>query len=395
MKKNIKVLFITPYYYPNLKGGSERSLKLLAEGLAKEGLDINVLSFDGKNDMKREKFFGVKVIRVKSPDWKPNTLALNLELNKYKNLIKEESPDAIHVYNTWQIPAALKLKKYAKVVATLNNYYPLIAISYTRDNLVESGNLFFYRIFTSTYKTLEGNFIKRFFLALFYTIYGKIYITPKSKKLDAYIAYVKSIKKIYEKAGFDGRKIYVIRSPFEFKKIPKINIKRKNNIVLYVGGALESKGFYDLMKAIKLIKNSEIEFRIAGVNREDPLIRKIIDSRIKFLGKLNEKELKKQYLESSVLVHPAIWPEPFSRVWMEALNYEIPIISSDNPVALDVLKGAAIFYKRKNPQELAKKITEFLSGKLRINKKDYLQAKKRIFSQDPVKEMIKFYRNLK
>ena len=46
----MRVLFVTPLYYPNLKGGSERSLKILAEGMVKKGDGVSVLSFD--NDKK-------------------------------------------------------------------------------------------------------------------------------------------------------------------------------------------------------------------------------------------------------------------------------------------------------------------------------------------------------
>lgn len=394
--KKLKILFITPAYYPNLIGGSERSLKILAEGLVKRGIDIVVFSFDGDKKISYENYNGVKIVRFKKPRFKPKTVALNISLLLKKKYVKREKPDIIHVYNTWQIPAASFLRRYTKIVATLNNYYPIIAIGYTRDNLIETGDLSFNKIFNSIYKTLSGNFLKKLLLSLFYTLYGKIYITPKSKKLDAYIAYAKGIKKIYEMAGFDRKKIKIIRSPFEIPKKINIEVKRKKNIVLYVGGALESKGFYDLMTAIKTIKNKDIEFRIAGVEKNNPIVKNFLtDKRIKFLGKLNEIELAKQYLEANILVHPSIWPEPFSRVWLEALNYNVPIISADNPVALEVLKGAAIFYRRKHPAELAKKIQEFLEDKLKINRKNYLETKKKIFSQNPIKEMIEFYKKLK
>ena len=45
----MKVLFITPAYYPNLRGGSERSLKIITEGLKQKGINVTVLSFDAKN----------------------------------------------------------------------------------------------------------------------------------------------------------------------------------------------------------------------------------------------------------------------------------------------------------------------------------------------------------
>ena len=232
----MRVLFITPYYYPNLKGGSERSLQILAEGLAKKGLDVSVMSFDG---FKKKIFFefinGVRVIRIKKPSWRPLTLALNISLLRNNFIIKKEKPDIIHIYNTWQIPAGYFLKRYAKVIATLNNYYPLIATSYTKDNLVERGELSFFKILKGIFKTFNGNLITRFLMALFYSIYTKIIEYP-SKNLDAYIAYADAVKRIYVLGGFDKDKIKVIPNPSEneYGKLIDRPIKRMKKVVLYV-----------------------------------------------------------------------------------------------------------------------------------------------------------------
>ena len=48
--EKIKILYISPAYYPNIIGGSERSVKMLAEGIAEDDrFECFVLSFDGKS----------------------------------------------------------------------------------------------------------------------------------------------------------------------------------------------------------------------------------------------------------------------------------------------------------------------------------------------------------
>ena len=39
----MKILILNNYYYPNMEGGAEYSVKLLAEALVKIGIDVNVL----------------------------------------------------------------------------------------------------------------------------------------------------------------------------------------------------------------------------------------------------------------------------------------------------------------------------------------------------------------
>src|SRR3989344_4516166 len=375
----MKVLFITPAYYPNLKVGSERSLQMITEGLAKKKIDVVVLSFDNnKKEVTREEYNRVKVIRVKKVKIGPNTLAHNISLLKYKYIVKEERPDIIHVYNTWHIPAASKLISIAPVMATLNNYYPIIATAYTKDNIIEKSNHTNLEVFFSIKNTLDGNIIKRYALATFYTIYS-IFIRKKSRKIDKYIVYADSIGKLYQRWCFDKEKFTTISSPFELDKEAKKS-RRDKNTVLYVGGPYEAKGFYELLEAAKILKDEKIKFFFVGI-KEVPMrahnIVKKNNLHVEFIGKLDHDKLFQYYAKCTVLVHPSLWPEPFSRVWIEALQNNIPIISADNPTALEILKGGAAFYKRGNQKELAKRIKEFIDGKIKI---DASKTKKRVLS---------------
>ena len=43
----MKILILNMFYYPNLIGGAEHSVKLLAEHLAAKGHKVSVLTMDG------------------------------------------------------------------------------------------------------------------------------------------------------------------------------------------------------------------------------------------------------------------------------------------------------------------------------------------------------------
>ena len=46
-----RILLINTYYFPNGKGGAERSTKILAESLAKLGYKVFVITTSRRNDM--------------------------------------------------------------------------------------------------------------------------------------------------------------------------------------------------------------------------------------------------------------------------------------------------------------------------------------------------------
>jgi len=392
-RENMKIVLITPCYYPNLSGGSERSLKMLAEGFVKKGLKVSVLSFDGIERKKIERLNEVKVIRVKKLNLKPNTFYLNVSLLLNKNIVKKERPDIIHVYNTWHMPGSFFLRKYSPVVATLNNCFPICPLSHTLNNIVEKDKITFFSMFREIFISFEGNLLVRFLAAIGYSVYDLI-ISLFSKKLDAYIAYSKAIKKIYITKGFSEDKIQVISNIFEQKERKKENIKRKKNVVLYVGGLSKAKGVFDLIESFKLIKNKKIQLRMIGdgvLKTELQNIVKKYNLNVKFSGKLELDEIKKHYRESSVLVHPSLCTEAFSRVWIEALEENIPIISSDNPVAKEELKDGVVFYRRGHPEELANRIEDVVKGKIKMNT---AKTKERIFSQNPLEKMILLYKKI-
>ena len=60
LPKRMRILFVTKDYYPNISGGGEISLKLLAESLVKGGHKITVIAFDGN---KKEVINNVEIIR--------------------------------------------------------------------------------------------------------------------------------------------------------------------------------------------------------------------------------------------------------------------------------------------------------------------------------------------
>ncbi len=79
-----------------------------------------------------------------------------------------------------------------------------------------------------------------------------------------------------------------------------------------------------------------------------------------YILKKNYNELSSYYKNALVLVHPSEWPEPFSRVWLEAIQNNLPIISSDNKSAIEIFSNKIYYYESSNYQSLKIVLTEFL-----------------------------------
>ena len=60
----MKILIVNTFYYPNMIGGTENSVKILAEKLHEYGNEVAIYSADGEtNNLKIEEINGVKVYR--------------------------------------------------------------------------------------------------------------------------------------------------------------------------------------------------------------------------------------------------------------------------------------------------------------------------------------------
>jgi len=71
----------------------------------------------------------------------------------------------------------------------------------------------------------------------------------------------------------------------------------------------------------------------------------------------------KLYALADVVVHPAVWPEPFSRVPLEAAAFAKPVIGTrigGTPEAVDD-KSTGLLVERSDPDALARAIEDLLA----------------------------------
>ena len=172
----MKVLIITPRYPPTFHGGGEISLKLLAENLKKNNIEVTVLSFDGN---KEDTINDVKIIRkylsVKSSFFKKLKMMLHIKkISKEYNLI--------HAYNIffYEYLGLLSIFFTINIVGTLNNL-PEISLGETKN----------------PFKRLKRKFFNNIRLGLI-------------RNLHCLICLSETLKQEYLKKGFNDEKLIVI-----------------------------------------------------------------------------------------------------------------------------------------------------------------------------------------
>lgn len=134
-------------------------------------------------------------------------------------------------------------------------------------------------------------------------------------------------------------KITVIGSGYNGDVFYNKNTIKNNNIkkVIYAGKICEKKGVLSLLKSVEMI-NAKYEFELllaGGYSDENEYenINNVAESspvEVKFLGKLNQRELADYFNESDVFVLPSFF-EGLPLVLIEALACGLKTVSTDLP----------------------------------------------------------------
>ena len=109
----------------------------------------------------------------------------------------------------------------------------------------------------------------------------------------------------------------------------KINLKKKKKHILFVGKLNKSKGYHIFVSVIKKILDKHKSWSAYTIGSEPREKIFVSHNRLKHLGWLSYKDTLKHLKESSIVISPSTWNEPFGRVVNEATLCGNATISSN------------------------------------------------------------------
>lgn len=362
----MKILIVNTFYYPNMQGGAEHSVKLLAENLVIDGNEVAVYCGDSRKGEKTVEYInGVTVYRCATGKFdlykysydKKNVTKVEKITQKlrcyynpdaerdFEEICDDFKPEVVHTNTIYGIPWTVWKIAHQRGIQVVHTI---------RDTAIVS---------PFQYGHKENKWIVKAHRA---------YMIAISKYVDAVTAPSKYTLNSALSIGAFGTsrvKNRVFNSvQIDYDLLHKMIIDRKNRTsrkvkFLYAGRLIDTKGIRQMIEAFSKFENVNCELRICGTGelRDYIKTKSESDNRIIYCGKLSSEELATQYKECDVLIFPSIWPEPFGRVFIEGNMYGMPVIAGNCggiPEIYEVTHGGSLC-DCENIDELARSILDY------------------------------------
>lgn len=355
----MRVLINNPFFYPNMKGGAEQSVKLLAEGLVNDGHDVAIYCVDSQTGkMEHEEYNGVKVYRgsthkfdiyrfsyekkaigkiekvqQKLRSWSNKECVKDFEL-----VCKDFKPDIVHSNGTYGMSQLVWKKAYQlgiPVIHTIRDTGIVSPVQYGH----KAGTLL---------KLLHR--YKTFYTTQFVTgVTAPSNYTLRTSLVNGYFRNAKVKECIFNSVQIDRATMERIITQKRERNDKKIKF-------MYAGRLVYFKGIEHMIQAFEQMKNKNCELHICGEGEMEQFVKEWEerDPRIVTHGKLNNQQLANVYDDCDVLLVPSFWPEPFGRVLIEGNLHGLPVIAGNcggMPEIINITHGGMV-YEPGNVKEL-------------------------------------------
>ena len=412
--KTKKILLVTEYYPPVIYGGGEIGAQVLAQGLQKKGHGVTVLTSRAPEKKAEENEGGIHVLRVLKTG-NPKTLVGNITRRLFfsrsvkkniKQLDTQEHFDVIHFLNNTSIVDLGEHNK--KTVATINSY----------NALCPKANLFYQEKMPCTSCSPGkyvgcitcSNYVGKVYLPWFlkynplfwlwnYTSYVRQ--RERLRRVGKKIVFNKYTAVLMQRLGMKQVRVLPnLAMPNHLSVVKRKTKKQKQLTVAYIGSLEKMKGIADILKAYALLKQKKEDVRIifAGSGRYELVLRPLSqhDANIVFKGPLSHDEVQKLYAEIDAVLIPSRWPEPFSRVLLEAYYHSVPVIATavggNKDYVVDGTTGYLVSLER-TAEEIASAITKLKKRKqcASLGKQARAYYEKNLAPEETLKKIEELY----
>lgn len=315
----MRILLINTFYYPNIIGGTENSIKILCENLINHGHQVAVYTVDRNINNKRyEEINGVQVYRY------------NVRCFEKIFAVGEIGYKILQHYNPF-IRSELEelIQRFRPNIAHTNNLYGISTYIW---NVLRGNNIPIVHTLRD-YWLVKAKRVPKALLSI-YQLKGKRYMdfvnlvtAPSEFILNDFLkkgCFKKAISEVVPNCvNFDGHAL---------KEVIRLKRSRTTNHIkfLFVGTLDYHKGIDRLLYAFSSIDHINISLVICGQGPLEEMVKDFAkkDKRIIYKGQIIEEKLKEIYLDCDVLIVPSIWEEPFGRVIIEGNLCGMPVIAS-------------------------------------------------------------------
>ncbi len=367
----MKILFILDNYYP-FKGGAETLFKNLAEGIVKQGHNVDVLTRRIKGTSSEEEINGVKVHRIST-------------INRY-------------LFTFLAIPKAISLAKKADIIhtTTFNSAFPAWIAAKTRK---KPSAITIHEVWTGKWK--EYTNMGRLSAFLHDVLEKPIYLLD----FDRHVCVSESTKKqLLSNSKKKAETIEVIYNGLDYmhfnpkKHSGKVIRKKlgleKSFVCMTYGRAAPSKGLEYAAQAVPLINIPRLKYLFIIAKDYSKkykelleIVRKNDRGNIILLEPVPYPELPDFIAASDCVVVPSV-SEGFGYSAAEACAMEKPVVASNTTSLPEVLSGKYVLVEPKNPEAIAEGIEKA------YNKKYSKSKLKKFTVEENVRRHIELYQNL-
>ena len=339
-----KVLIVCDYFPPDIKGGAEISTYELALHLSTQySVEVFTSSMDKNSCLSTQTYENLTVHRLYTRDYKfLKNYAAVLRIGvlwEFFVFLNDKTYDIIHFNNL-----SHKLSFGIVLVPLLRKIPSLITF---RDATSIVNGKFKEGLETNNFKV---SFVTELCRNKFtFNPFRNILIRYLVNRVNYRIALSSLLSNLLLKNGINVNEVYHNRIFLE--KYESVEQRVSNNI-LFVGRPSEDKGFFDLIKVMKVVHGQTgFVLDIIGFSRDDlPLHTNVyieencLDRMLRFERWIPQDLVIKKISEASIVVFPSKYLDAFGRVVLEALLCRTPIIVSRFAGASELVKDEFLVF---------------------------------------------------
>lgn len=314
----MKILIVNTLYPPDIMGGAEVSVSLLAEAFSRNGHQVAVVCLQKAGELSVGERNGIRTYRVQidntywpfGQDRKPPALdRLRWHLRdtwnrrsakRFGAILDTEKPDVVHTNNLTGFSVSLwaeAKRRNIRIVHTLRDY----SLICKRSTLFSKG------------ETCEQRCVA-----------CKTMTTPHyyaSRLVDAVVSNSQYVLDRHVKLGFFPGVPHDVIYNIADASAPLAPPSSDPDLTFgFIGRVEPEKGIDVVLKAVSLLPNSGWQLKIAGKGLEAyerELKERYDNPRIKWLGFLKSADF---YSAVDVCLISSVWPEPLPRTLIESIN---------------------------------------------------------------------------